>query len=112
MEDVPDGLVVQESHKVLKNAAQVLVEDHSQSKARLVDIFVQTLTNAHENDLDHLLEFFSRHLNLVKQSLWPDHFVSNNRQLSRWMSELVCLFKAAILNCASSLTLSIVSLRH
>lgn len=82
LEQLLDILLIHERDEVLKDAAQVLVEDHPQREARLVDVLVQGYTHAHQYYFDHLLELVAGHLHFVKKAFRSCNFITHNRQPS------------------------------
>ena len=69
-EDIEQHLLVAVADQVVKNAAQVFVENHSEGKATLVDVYMETSTDSHHNYLNYLLKFISWHRYFVQESLW------------------------------------------
>ena len=96
-EELPDELLTQERDQVLQRTAQILVEDHAQGEAGLVYVLVEALTDAHQDDLDHLLELTPRHLDFVEEALGSDHHIAGDGEFSRRMPQLVGLLEATVL---------------
>ena len=95
---------------MLKDATEILVEDHSQGETWLVNILVQAFANAHQNDLNDLLELIPWHLHLVKKAIRSHNFSSNNGQPPCRVSHLVGLVEATFDLSSAYLTLTVVSL--
>ena len=99
---------------MLEDAAQVLVENHPESEARLVDVFVEALADAHQDDLNDLLELVAGHLHFVEQTLWSRNLIASDGQSPGRVSQLVGSLKATFdaPSASTSFTLAELSLRH
>ena len=89
--------MVHESYQMVEDAAEILVEDHTQREAGLIDVLMEALTDSHQYDLDHLLEFVARHLHFVEEALWPGNFVPVDGQSARRMPQVISAAEAALL---------------
>lgn len=104
--------MAQKSHDMFQDPTQILVEDHSQSEARFVDVTVKALYDFVQDYLDHQLEFVTRHLDPVEETFGPLDFVVDNSEASSRVPEVVNLFEPAFLVAVGHTVDSIVSLRH
>ena len=98
---------------MIDDAAQVLVVDHSEGEAALVDVSVQTAGNAHQDYLNHLLKLISRHLHFVQKTFRSKDFIVDDSKASRGMLRLIILLIIGVSSASFHLfELSEVALGH
>ena len=97
---------------MINDTTQILVVDHSQSEAALVDVSVETTGNTHQDNFNHLLELISWHLYFVQQTLRSKDFIVDYREASSRMLRLVKLSEIRLSSAPFLTNLPQIALHH